>query len=417
MVLVTIDTLRADHVSCYGYARNTTPFIDRIAARGLVYRNAYATSSWTAPSMASIFTGLYPRQHGVRHGFVQKGERAIAEQEFLWSGFPLLAEAMREAGYETFGLSSNGHMAPNTGFARGFDHFEAMWFVDAPAVNAAAEKWKDRIAAAGKYFLWVHYFDPHAPFVAREPYIREYAADAAAWEPWTGLGVDELERRKLEIRRTEGALQALVDLYDSEIRYCDRFVEQLFELLGIDERALVIVTSDHGEEFLEHNNIGHGHTLFEETIRVPLIVQWPGGTRTGTVDRLVGNKDVFATILDMLEVRPAAPAPGRSLFAETEGEDAARVFTELDRGRQLRAVREGDWKLIAAEKKPRSWLYDLSSDPGERADVAAAAPERAALLRSLLDGFAAEPAFAAPKSQRRMDPEAEMKLRSLGYLR
>lgn len=424
IVLITIDTLRADHCSALGHGRPTTPFLDSLAADGVLFRQAYAASSWTAPSMASLFTGLYPREHGVRHGAVTRGsEPDIAGQEVLAERFVTIAEALKEQGYRTFGVSCNGHMTRDTGFAQGFDFFESNWFEECPAPNVAVELWRDEIETSGRFFLWVHYFDPHVPYTARSPWIEQYGTPRERADEWGGTQLEDLHLRIREIRKDPAAAAALRDLYDSEIARCDSFVEQLFRSIRIDERDLVIVTSDHGEEFLEHRGLGHGDTLYEEVVRVPLIVRFPGGRFGGTtIDAPVENRNVAATVADIL----GGPAvAGTSLFPLIRGEESAAdaVFLELDRGMSLTAVRRDGWKLISPARElaggntSKMRLYDLAADPRETTDLsgerAGTAAELSELLRRWQEGTGA--GVEAPVSPRPLTPEQKTNLKSLGY--
>jgi arylsulfatase A-like enzyme len=422
IVLITIDTLRADRLGCYGYHRETSPFIDTLAARGTTFTNAYATSSWTSPSMASIFTGLYPRQHGVLHGFVEERERRIATQEFLSPRFETLAEVLRDAGYATFGVSSNGHLTELTGFDQGFDRFTSMWFEWSPAPNRVVEGWSAQLHAASPYFLWVHYFDPHHPYFAREPWIGNYTPAGASVAEWAGIPLGRVRARISDLQSDPDALQSLVDLYDSEINHTDDHLRTLFDLLEPGNETLIVLTSDHGEEFLEHDLLGHSKTLFEEVIRVPLIFVLPGEPNPGhAVAQPVSNLNIMATILDYLGIGLPEVSGGTSLmpYIEAGGVSHPRpVFVELDRGREdWKALRLGSWKFMCPDwKRRRCALFDLARDPGERRNLLTENPSSAAQLRDQLFGWiAANPVFRPPSVDMTLDEKQKEKLRSLGY--
>ncbi len=421
IVLVTIDTLRADHLSCYGYPRPTTPFIDSIARRGLLYSNAYSTCSWTAPSMASLFTGLYPREHGVLHGKVET--RDIVNQEALSSSLAVLPEALKQAGYRTFGVFANGHVSKELGFSRGFDHFENMWFDKSPAPNEAAFKLRKQLEASRPFFFWIHYFDPHAPYFGRRPWIVQYAADLPACREWMGIPMKQLRFMVEEIAGDPGAQRALVDLYDSEISYCDRQVQELFERLPLESNSVIAITSDHGEEFFDHRGLGHGDTLFEEVVRVPLIVKRPGSEDGAVISRPVSNKDLGATLLAAAGIKTKDAMPGENLFgaAVAATARAAPVFLELDRGWNMKGIRRGRWKLICRGKslaKAKCQLYDLRADPQEANPVDAARPERRqALYDELAAWIGQRPVFEAPEGRESLSNDQKEELRSLGYLR
>lgn len=419
VVLITIDTLRADHLSCYGYPKPTSPFLDKLAAEGVRFENAYSASSWTAPSMASIFTALYPRQHGVLHGVAE--QREVVRQEYLDPRFLTLAEMMKAAGYETFAVLSNGHTSRETGFARGFDHFQSLWFKECPEPNDVVAQWRSRLQKAPKFFLWVHYFDPHAPYTWREDWLSEHAARRDECEKWAGVQMRELRMSLSQIRSEPAARQALVDLYDGEIRYCDEHIRRLFDMLGLESNALIIVTADHGEEFLEHGNLGHGENLYEPSVRVPLIVRFPDRRYAGRVATApVSNKDIMPTLADILSVAIERPVSGVSLAPHFEEDRAepADVFLELDRGADWKAVRQGDWKYILRGRRGKELLFDLAHDPGEKDPLHFRERKVAARLRAVLENWMQQhPVFIARETAPNLDARQREQLRSLGYIR
>ena len=276
IVLITIDTLRADHLSCYGYERTTSPNIDAIAQKGIIFRNAIAPSSWTAPSMASLFTSVYPVNHGVIHGIGYKKGETINIQEVFSAELRTLPEILQEQGYSTFGVASNLHLSEKFGFARGFDYFHCLPWVPAERVNGTIASWQDEIKNADKFFLWVHYFDPHHFYQARSPWIEDYTSQALTDE----LGLSQKTWSELTslipmLQQNPQALANLIALYDSEINFVDSAIGDLFKGLALDDNTLVIITADHGEEFLDHGGLGHGESLYQEVIHIPLIVKLP----------------------------------------------------------------------------------------------------------------------------------------------
>lgn len=420
IVIVTIDTLRADHLSCYGYDRPTTPFIDEIAARGCVFRNAYSTAPWTAPAMASLFTGVYPREHGVLHGTVA-GERSILHQEQLAPSFTTVPEAFKRAGYRTFGVLSNGHTSRETGFDQGFDELVTLWFDKSPAPNAAAERMKERLAGSSPFFFWIHYFDTHAPYLAREPWISRYSTNGPSCELWAAMPMRELRNRLIEIQRDPAAPQALRDLYDSEINFCDRNIRDLFAALPLGGNTIVVITSDHGEEFTDHGGVGHGDTLYEEVVHVPLIIAMPPGIKIReSVDQPVSNKELLATLIEAVGLELTADIPGISLWPLITGgtRPDEPVFMELDRGPDWKGLRLGRWKFMLRGKKGKAMLFDLQADPGE---VRSLAKRQAAIAADLLDRLQGwmrqRPVFAAPVSSESLNDGQRESLRSLGYTR
>ncbi len=426
IILVTIDTLRADHVGCYGAARPTTPFLDGLARRGVRFTSARATSSWTVPSMASVMSGLYPRSHGVRHGHVARMRQGIDEQEALAPHIETLAEALAAAGYTTYGVSSNAHMAVGSGHEQGFDHYVGKWFVTAPEVNRVVLGWQALIAESRPYFLWVHYFDPHDPYLARRPWIAEYlpGRDRKDVKRWGGMTMKRLVSLLPEIREDPNGLSDLEALYDSEIRFTDDHLSSLLGALEPGSNTVVVVTSDHGEGFLDHGEIGHGNTLFDELIRVPLIVVLPHEERAGTVvDATVSLVDLLPTLVEIGHAKVPAAAQGRSLsgLMAGGGEPDRPVFAELDRPRHggvAEVVVVGRYKLEArgpAGEQRR--LFDLSEDPGETRDLTADRPEIARRLASNLSEWtAAHPLCNPPQATLLRSAEQLEQLKSLGYV-
>ncbi|MDD5556691.1 MAG: sulfatase [bacterium] len=425
VVLITIDTLRADHLSGYGYHRKTSPFLDSLAARGTLFNNAWATSSWTPPSMASIFTGLSPRSHGVIHGQMDAARRRVMEQQMLVADFPVIAAHLAENGYTAFGISTNLHMTEANGFDRGFRRFANLGFSRAPAANRAFEEMLPEIRRSRPYFLWIHYFDPHDPYFPCRPWITAYNPDKTSYRKYSHRTMKKLREMLDEIRSDPAAPQALRDLYDSEINYTDDHIRALVEALPDSDNTLFIVTSDHGEEFLERGELGHGSSLFEEQVRVPLIIAPAGGAPAArTVEQPVSIMDIFPSICEAAGVAPPAGLQGRSLLPLTAGgpEDMDRaVFAELSRARAARqqeAIRRGDWKFVRrGGGGERRALYNLARDPGEQRNLIGEEPERARSLEGELERWLeAHRLFEAPPADEPLGEKEIKELRSLGYL-
>lgn len=424
IILITIDTLRADHMSCYGYHRQTSPVMDFVSRQGILFNRAYSTSSWTAPAMASIFTGHYPRNHGVLHG-VAKGPGAdVTGQERLVDDFVTLPEVLKEAGYTTFGISSNGHISWSTGFGQGFDHFKTHWFMKSPAPNSTIKRWKKSIRSAKPYFLWIHYFDPHNPYAPRAPWIKKYIGAGRAESKYNKEVMGNPKEYIDTLKTDPHALQILIDRYDSEINYTDYHIGKIFKELMPDEKTMVIITSDHGEAFLDHGQLLHGDTLFEEEIHVPLIIRLPGASPTPKkIDAPVSNRDIFATILDITGIEPDEPIPGRSLrpyWTPGAKREPEPIYFELDWNGYWKGVRNGNWKfLTGGTGKPvsKQYLFDLSKDPKEKQNLHLEQPPKRILMNKLLeDWINKHPEFKAPRIKKPVKADQENKLKTLGYL-
>jgi len=422
IVLITIDTLRADHLSCYGYQRKTSPNIDNIARKGILYTNAIATSPWTSPSMASIMTSLYPISHGVKHGFIKSGK--VYKQEILNEEIDTLAEILKNHGYTTFGAVANVHMVKELGFAQGFDYYYCEDFDDASVINDVIFSWKDKIKKSKKFFLWVHYFDPHDYYHARSPWINDYAA-----ELWIG-NTDLSKKTMVELKKLipifekkMSALEYLIALYDSEISYVDYHIGHLIYKLELDKSSLIIITSDHGEEFLDHGSLGHSHTLYQELIRVPLIIKLPFNFKdyvNKVVDESVSIIDIMPTILGLLGITAPSEIKGKNLLEKKkllQGQKHNCLFSELSKRKILKTILRKNWKYVYNYWTQKAELYNITKDHKELKNLISQETSIAKeLKRELLTWVLTSP--KAPSIKRKVKPakEIEDKLKALGYI-
>jgi len=431
VILIIADTLRADHVSVYDASHVSTPAIDSLAADGVVFEKAFAQSSWTRPSIATILTGLYPGSHSVMH-----------KTDLLPNDVVTLAEAMKQAGYRTSGFVTNINIAPSFNFQQGFDEYRYLspdfffgatdsgsklalyslmrlirerflsqqkfvehYYQDAHTVNEASLPWLLGHENE-RFFVLIHFMDPH------DPYFEI---------PYNGRAVARVDTPNPAPERAD----ELRTLYASNVAYMDDFLAKLFATLrekGLYDDTVIAFTADHGEEFHEHGGWWHGTTLYEEDVHVPLIIKPAGkgadSRRESSFARLI---DVTPTLLAAAGVATPAAVQGRDLFGTTSVPSA--VYAEEDHeGNVLASIRNADWKLIIAnEGNPRGLapveLYDLRTDPDERTNVAAKEPQRVAELRRDLEALAAASRSSAVKgSTSALDAADEERLRALGYL-
>jgi len=414
VIFILVDTLRADRLGAYGYRRGTSPNVDAFASEAVTFENARSQASCTFPSANSILTSRGPA------AFLGQPNQALG----IPQGIPSLAEILRQHGFHTVAVSASAvvrrsptRFNPHGGFDRGFEVFDedCLWKPAACVNRAAAEHLRpDR----RPLFLYLHYIDPHGPYQPPEGWRRKFARGRPEKE-WVRRGDpnpigDWLYKGKPNPGLTPADLAFLKDLYDEEIAYFDsRFAKLLAALRdsGRLDDSLVVFASDHGEEFLEHGHVKHCRTLFDSSIRVPLLLRIPGADAK-TVSRPVENLDIVPTLLDYLGIQAAIPFEGRSLRPWIEGDASS---DELQYGLQgaLRSASDGRFKLIHDLASGAVSLFDLAADPGETRDVLAR--ERRAYAR--LDGpltawiTREEGPGGAQKSR-----EAEARLRSLGYL-
>jgi arylsulfatase A-like enzyme len=429
IVLVTIDTLRADRVGAYGHPRPTTPFLDRLAREGALFENAFASAAHTSPSHASMFTGLHPSQHGVRSNGQGFGDPRPG-------GFTTLAEGLAAAGYETAAVSAVNFLQP---ICRGFHSVdpggEARSYRAADSTVDRALAWLGRRKPGDRFFLWLHLYDPHLPARAPAEIAREF-------EPATKRAAqayaDDAERRRPGLKgayRSAGALATRHGAYDAEVRFADRELERLFlgmERGGLLADALLVVTSDHGEGLGDHGYDGHGPFLYDEVLRVPLLF-WNGGRFAGArIRSLARLVDLLPTLAEwtgfsaasgsftpqgrslMPALRnPAAQQPAVLAFAQRR--PAGPKLRDYESG-EVFALRDLDFKYIVRTDS-HDEMYDLRTDPLEMQNLAGKGlPVGRLLEQRAREVFAQASREGAGSGARPASPESEEELRALGYV-
>jgi arylsulfatase A-like enzyme/SAM-dependent methyltransferase len=383
VLLVVLDTVRADHLSCYGYERPTTPNLDRLAAEGELYRSAWAHSPWTLPAVASILTGLPPQDH-------MAGRAAGGGFYPVRAGVVTLAERMQAAGYRTGAVVNVEFLSPGSGIERGFadyDYWPSAAAGQPPRgareTTAAALSWAADQGAA-PFFLVVHYFDPHLPFDPPPPYDALYEPEGGERAP-RGFGADV---RVVEEMRTgakvptERFRESLVARYDGEIRSVDEELGALrhgLEALGRWDSSLVVVVADHGEELWDHGGFEHGHSHHRELLRVPLIVRRPGGRHADVAGR-VRQIDIVPTVLEFAGQGQADGLPGRALDGETTGD--AIALGSLWAGR-IASIRSDEGTLVVNLETGARQLF-APDDLAERTNVLEAGQHVATRLEGRL---------------------------------
>ncbi|NQY91474.1 MAG: sulfatase [Deltaproteobacteria bacterium] len=411
VVLVSMDTLRADHTGAYGYGLPTTPQLDLFAQEAVLFEDAVSQSAWTRPAHTSMFTGLYPAEHGV----ISMGGNAKVPGDL-----PTLAERMREGGYATAAFTGGANMSARFGFDRGFDLYKSPGKLMGEGVKPALD-WVDSLPAGKPFFLFVHGFEPHRPY-------RSEAQDRLA------LGLASSRRKGWASVCESGERPADLDRwileYDAAIHGGDRAFGRL--LAGLSERGLgddtiVMFTSDHGEEFFEHGHCFHLYRLYREILRVPLLVRVPGVEPSRVAGVVPASVAVASTLLDLVGLGGAGFS-GESLARLITGVEkpafeyvvsetgSSRVSGSSGRkGGDVRAISGDRDKLVHWMEQRRREYYDLSSDPGEQDDLGRSA-EADRLFERLQRWTGDHPRRGTQAAIEELDPQLKQELRQLGYL-
>lgn len=412
VLLIIIDTLRADHVGYWGYERDITPFLDSLAASGTAWMQTQAQSSWTLPSVASILTGLAPREHGAG----ASGGRMFG----LSPSIPTLQRILHSRGMSTCAILNVIFLSEEFGFNRSFDHFDCRGITEnrgtrrANETSDAALSWLE--GQNGVFLAVVHFYDPHIPYDPPPPYDTLYADSYTGHLRSGELQLDTMTsiNRNGEVLSPEG-LSAMVDLYDGEIAFTDAELGRLLRYLrtsGLAESTLVIVTADHGEEFLEHSGLEHGRTLYQEVLHVPLIMSGPGvpaGVRREEPSALV---DVLPTILSCLDVEAPPGLPGADLLAPVRASRDLPASNLLWSNIPQASMRRDSLKMIWYSDDGSTELYDLSSDPFEQDPLNVV---HRSLIESVEFYWATPPAADPPVVS--FGEVLNNQLRDLGYIR
>ena len=442
VLVIVLDTTRADALTGLGMSVRPTPRLDALAAEGVRYTAAFSTAFWTLPSHASLLTGLTPSAHG-----------ATSETNHLPKAATTLAERLRDEGWRTGAFITNAWISRARGFAQGFDRFFEAWKSESRggdtytldrAVVTAAVEWLDAPAADEPFFMLLNLNSVHMPYSPDPLTHVELFPD-----PRPVDRVATLKQLKGMWGHLGGALtlddqdyQIMRELYVAELARLDALLGELIDALAqrsLVDDTLIIVTSDHGENIGDHGMIDHLFSMYDSTIRIPLIVRYPGGVRAGETDaRLASLIDIVPTVLEVVGLEPAGSSGDARSLLSVEDEPRAFVVAENDRpinGIELMGGRFPDFDVSSIDHRTRAlrtrthkliWtddgrveLYDLEADPGELHDLASSAPEMREQLLALLEEWrraneGIERDGSGPRRER--DPDAEAELRALGYI-
>ena len=424
IILVTSDTLRADHLSLHGYARATSPRIDGFASQAWQFRDAVTVIPKTGPSFATIFTGRHPQQHGVRSNF-----GAIP------TALPVLAERLRALGYRTAAFVGNPVLRPGAGFDRGFEHyqlFDGRHGAGTGPVNAAFLEWA-RADWDRPTFVWIHYMDPHGPYTPRVEVLRPFLEDELARsEARVALAPAEMPSGNAD--KVLGAVPAYqriddedrvavyVARYDAEIHQMDEAFGELLDHLerrGLYDASAIVFTSDHGESLGEHDYFfEHGWFADEAELHVPLIIKPPAVREGRVVEQQVTHLDLLPTFLALAKAPPDREGSGADLLGSLADRGPVLIENSDRYPEKFYGLRGLGFKYLVREGDRVEELYDLRADPREQRNLAAEQPDRLRELRRACDeallrarASALPQASVAPE-----DPQTLERLRGLGYV-
>ena len=446
IILVVLDCVRADHISALGYHRFTTPTIDALAARGHLWSNAYSTSSWTKPSVASLLTGLHPSQHGVLRGPKRSRGRAAHLTDVLPTEVPTVAEVFTMSGRRCSAFLNNVQLDRYSGFHRGFETYCPI----VPGADRQLQSMADWLSERDgvPFFVYLHFMEAHWPYKPRRRHVAMFGGDRDnnRFSRFSALDFASLRR---SVSRSKEVLSSsdrrdLETMYDGAIRRLDGKIKALLRILAdrrLDEVTAIVVTADHGEEFLDHGSLGHGRTLHVEATRVPLIMFLPGERASVRHDEPVSLVDVAKTLLTLGNA--PSDMPGHDLLFA--GGRRSPAYCELSAGRSFwRALRHGSWRLHRQARSARSspespldfarsavsgefqaeekvHIFDMIEDPCEQCDVSGT-PEGAEAIVRLTGEMAwhnretMKRCVASGATQAEVSPVVVERLRDLGYI-
>lgn len=475
VVVIVLDTARAFNFSCYGYGKETSPHIDAVAKEGVLFQNAVSPSPWTLPAHASLFTGMYPCSHG-----------CTEKHKMLGDGTTVLPEVLKGIGYRTVGISNNSWISRSFGFDRGFDIFINLWqlvqcetdFADPsakgmdkyrkaagllmrgnPLVNLlngiygrffwrrydygarrinriVGRLLKNDLGKGQPFFLFINYLEPHLEYKAPEPYWGRFLPEGVAKRDALSVNQDAWAYMGGLVPMGEADRQILTALYDGEIAYLDHRIGELCGMLrrgGMLDDTLLILTSDHGENILDHGLMDHQYCLYDTLLKVPLVLRLPSYFEGGkSAEAVVQTTDIFPTVMEVLGIETEVNVQGRSLLRANTGRLAYSEYAAPQPGmeaiyrkypagnfhrfdRSLLSVRRDNWKFISASDGKEE-LYDLGQDPFEENDVAGSVPEVESALRAACaewkERYWSEDAAGTEAS---MSGEIRKRLEALGY--
>ena len=430
---IVIDSLRADHLGCYGYKPSTSPTIDRLAREGILFKNAYSTASSTLESVISFFNSTTSLTNQI-HNLSPEEAKSLSKNS--------LQKNLQQAGYNTLAVVSNPWLIYHRDyFGNGFTHFEfvfsnslgyeALYNTTEVVTHTVIDYLDAKFDSKRRNFFYIHFLDPHDPY--RPPVDYGFFSGENSQDPLFVHHVSGEEKVKSQLKKdpnysalpipepiSQNDLNYLISQYDGEIRHVDFHIEKLLkklELMNVIDDSLIIVTSDHGEEFLEHGCFKHGFQLYEETIHVPLIFYWKDHLDPQSKGTIVSGIDIAPTILDFCQVKIPSAMLGRNVFKK-DNEEPMLFCTHFINQNQ-RGMRMGRWKLIKNLATDEIKIFDIEHDPYELNNLFNSATNRWEHLfhsyTSLLQKNSVKK-DEKPKKKLEIDPKTREQLKALGYL-
>lgn len=417
IIIIDIDTLRADRLGCYGHDRDTSPNIDQLVQESVLFEWAFSQAPNTPPSQTSILTGLYPSTHGM-----------IVDEDRIPQEVTTLAEALAQQGFVTAGFHDGGYMSHTFGMDQGFGVYEGYGSKGVEVIGPKAIDWV-RNHADENFFLLIHTYDVHTPYSPPPPYRDFFLQGLAPPTPGFEPTSEEMENVRLSKytetprKLSEVDLEYAKALYDGGIRYVDewigRFLAEL-ETLGLDQRATIVIISDHGEEFQEHGSVLH-EKLYATVTRVPLILRLPGGKLSKRIPQIVETVDLVPTLLDLVGAPHHSGLQGRSLVPLMLGDESwrERAFSESPYFGERRAVTLASSRLLMTLKDNTIEVYEFRQDPLEQNDISEGNEQRNTYLIQQLEAWqelVEGAAYERTHDGRAIDEETREQLEALGYL-
>jgi len=417
IILISIDALRADHLSCYGYHRNTSPNIDRLASQGVLFKNAFSQATWTLPSHASIFLSQYVWRHKIDNRRTKR----------LSNSFTTLAEILRDRNYTTGAFVGRGFLSFKYGFNQGFEIYDdgspcRRGYYEISSYISKLLRWLESVKSR-KFFLFIHVYDVHEPYNPPSPYSDLYTkgrCEGKHLRTSKGIKTGKLDASKL----TPEEIDYIIAVYDGGINYVDDQLGKIFKKLnqlGIADNTIIIVTADHGEAFKEHGKLGHWHKPYIEEVHVPLIIKGPGIPRNRIYDNYIQHIDIVPTILKILNIPQREEMQGRSilpLMSDGEIEEYFTTYSWRGSGSQGSvSLRTKEWTYIMNQNGSDE-LYDRINDSKEQNNIIEKRPLIAQKLKKELEDFIALTSEGKPQVAEKVDIDEELReqLKSLGYL-